>query len=63
MSDIRKPEIPTLHSLLLELIHVQSALNMPTPREAPPELVEHAHEHLEEAIRQLTVILERPGKC
>ena len=45
---------PTIQGALQELVSAMSALNMPTPVEAPPDLVEHAYEHIAVAVKILS---------
>lgn len=51
---------PSLGTLMHELISAQSSLNMPTPKTAAGHDVEHAYQHLGEAVRQLQVLIEKP---
>jgi hypothetical protein len=42
---------------LAELVSAQSSLNMPTPATAASHDVEHAYQHLDEAIRQIAKLM------
>lgn len=56
MGDPITVDSPSLSSVMLELVSCMSSLNMPSPREASPEDIVHAYDHLKEAIRQLAKI-------
>jgi len=59
MADPHQTNNPSLHDVMREIVSAMSALNMPDPRHCPPDMVEHAYEHLDAAARMLTQTLQQ----
>lgn len=61
MGDPQKTENPTLMDVTQEIVSAMSSLNMPDPRHCPPDMVQHAYEHIAAAAEMLVLMQGKGG--